>query len=159
MANQDEGLLSNVPGKRHDPFSLAFDKQFQEVDEEYESVRTIQKTCYQSTKKGCFNFWSLVFGIILSFVWGIVMGTLQFALIWIIYPWVKVWKLYWIPAVSVAGDLLNALCGKTLSNLASKGTVVNVNGNEVDMEKMKRRDEKSVALAVGNGTAGHYHQV
>ena len=59
------------------------------------------------------------------------MGTLQFTLIWLIYPWVKVWELYWTPAVAVAGTLLNALCGKTLKNLASTGTTVNVNGNDI----------------------------
>ena len=78
----DEGIES----QRHDPYNLTFNKQFPETDEDYESVRTIQKTCYHYTRKGCFNFWSLVVGIILAFVWGIVMGTTQFVIQWVVNP-------------------------------------------------------------------------
>mmetsp|Transcript_55129 Transcript_55129/g.49629 ORF Transcript_55129/g.49629 Transcript_55129/m.49629 type:complete len:157 (+) Transcript_55129:63-533(+) len=153
--NQNEGLLHNDPSRRHDPFNLAFDKQFQEVDEEYESVRTIQKTCYHSTRKGCFNFWSLVIGILLSFIWGIIMGTMQFMLIWIVYPWVKIWKLYWIPGASVVGSILNAIFGECLKNVSSRGTTVNVNGN--DIQQVDNNNNKD--LIVGNGTPSGYPQV
>eukprot|EP01084_Bolivina_argentea_P257057 432978_1 len=136
-----EGLLGNVSNTRHDPFKLKFDTQFQEVDEEYDSVRKIQKLCYHHTRKGCFNVFSILFGIILAFIWGIVMGTTQFVMIWLVLPWVKIWKLYWTPAVAVAGALLNALFGPCLKNISRQGATINVNGN--DIEKMKKRNNNN----------------
>merc|ERR1719410_1962013 len=129
--SDSEGLMGNTPSKRHDPFNLGFDKEFQE---EYDTVRSIQKTCYYNTRKGCFNFMSLLIGIILAFIWGIIMGITQFFLIWVIVPSVKVWKLYWTPAASLGGALLNALFGPCLKNVAARGATINVNGNDIEKQ-------------------------
>ena len=61
-AYEDIGAHGMALGDRTDPFNLDFDKQFMELSDEYESVRTIQKNCYKGTKKTCFNVMSLLFG-------------------------------------------------------------------------------------------------
>mmetsp|Transcript_31977 Transcript_31977/g.51371 ORF Transcript_31977/g.51371 Transcript_31977/m.51371 type:complete len:175 (-) Transcript_31977:919-1443(-) len=137
-------LDAHIPGTRADPFNLAFDKQFLEIDDEYEAVRTIQNKCYSGTKKGCFNFLSLVLGILLSFIWGLIMGALQFVLIWMIIPFVKVAKLYYMPAARVVGALLEAIFGRCCKNVASQGTTVNVNNGEASQQ------QNGVPLVISN---------
>eukprot|EP01084_Bolivina_argentea_P179947 310909_1 len=127
-------------GTRKDPFNMSFDKQFCECDCEYDSVRRCQKIIYTQTKKGCFNFVSLLIGIILSFIWGIIMGLTQFFMIWVVLPCLKLWSIYYTPSAAVVGDFMDAIFGKCLKNLSSKGTTVNVksngNGNNNDVEQI-----------------------
>lgn len=108
-----------IPGDKADPFNLDFEKQFLEIDDEYESVRNMQRACYSGTKKGCFNCCSLTIGIILSFIWGIIMGALQFFLIWVVIPYCKTVRLYYIPGASVIGALLDACFGRCIKNVSS----------------------------------------
>eukprot|EP00483_Globobulimina_turgida_P011777 UN11799 len=86
-----------------------------------------KKTCYGGTKKGCFNCMSMVVGVALSFVWGLIMGMAQFFLIWMVIPYWKIIKLYYTPAAAVIGALLNSCFGKCLKNISPKGATVNVN--------------------------------
>ena len=114
------------PGNRADPFHLDFDKQFFQNDDEYEPVRVIQKAIYRETKRGCFNCLALTLGIIMSFVWGLLMGMTQFLLIWFLLPSWNLMKLLYTPGAAVTGALLNAIFGKCLKNLAAEGTTIKV---------------------------------
>ena len=134
-----------VPGSRADPFNLNYDRQFLEIEDEYDQLRNVQKACYGGTKKSCFNSLSLVFGIILAFVWGMTMGLAQFVLIWFVIPFLKLSKLYYTPAAAVIGALLNACFGKCLKNVSAEGTTVNVAGQGA------HRDEQPVADGPSTG--------
>lgn len=74
-----------------------------------------------------------------------------------IYKWYtqKLVKLYWTPAATVVGSILNAIFGECLRNVASTGTTVNVNGN--DIQQVNNNNNKD--LLVGNGTPSGYPQV
>ena len=67
----------------------------------------------------------------------------------------KIWKLYWTPGATVVGAILNAIFGDCLKNLASTGTTVNVNGN--DIQQVNNGNNKD--LLVGNETSSGYPQV
>lgn len=141
---QTADIEMQIPGDKADPFNLDFEKQFLEIDDEYETVRNIQKACYGGTKKGCFNCLSLVIGVILSFLWGLIMGMMQFFLIWMVIPYWKVIRLYYTPACAVVGALLNACFGKCFKNVASQGTTVNVTNGDA------QKQDNNVPLVVSN---------
>lgn len=108
-----------------DALETAFDKAFPESDE-LPIVRKIQKMLYQVSKKGLFNILLVVIAIICALFWGIIMGTLQFCLIWFVLPGTKIVQMVYGPVASVLGFLLNLIFGPCLSNVASKGSVVNI---------------------------------
>ena len=85
---------------------------------------------------------SLLVGIVLSFVWGLVMGIMQFSLVWLVAPWAKVIKLYYTPFASVVGSLMNAIFGKCLKNVSSKGATINVG------EDRKKKDDPVIVSNV-----------
>ena len=113
------------PQSQGDALETAFDKAFPESDE-LPIVRKIQKMLYDVSKKGLFNILLIVLAIIVSLCWGIIMGTLQFLLIWFVLPGSKLIQMVYGPLASVVGFLLNLIFGPCLSNVASKGSVVNV---------------------------------
>ena len=78
-----------VPGQRllrRETLDLTFDKTFPETDET-DCVRNIEHKCYGGTRKFVYNCFSLIFGIIFSFVWGIIMAIEQFMVVWCVLPY------------------------------------------------------------------------
>ena len=130
--NQEVNDQSQSKG---DALETGFDKAFPESDE-LPFVRKIQKLLYQVSKKGLFNILLVVIAIIVSLFWGIIMGILQFVLIWLVLPGSKLVQMVYGPIASVAGFLLNLIFGPCLSNVASKGSVVNITDSESPQKEL-----------------------
>lgn len=78
-------MANNNPGKATDPLEIGFDKAFPQSDE-IAAVRDIQDMIYSYSRKGLFNLLSIIIGMVLALFWGLLMGILQFLLIWWVYP-------------------------------------------------------------------------
>lgn len=77
--------MANNPDKETDPFEISFDVAFPESDE-LDGIREIQSVLYLYSRKGLFNLLSISIGMFLAVIWGLLLGLIQFFLIWFLHP-------------------------------------------------------------------------
>ena len=99
-------------------------------------VHQFTKTIYEGTILGTYSVLTIVFGGLLSFIYGLVCGSLSFLMIWVASPfarlfliplglWGKIWKFIVISLY----DPLYESCGRIFSN-------VNINFNTRAIERV-----------------------
>jgi len=133
-----------------DPLQVSFDVTFPQSDE-HDTIRQIQKTIYNASRTGMFNLLSLVVGIILSLAWGLLMGVVEFFLLWGVHPFTKVVTMLYTPVAKVAGVILVSVFGDicrlgrgsvTIYNQPNKEKVEFLNDATKDMYLAPASDPK-----------------
>mmetsp|Transcript_56927 Transcript_56927/g.51218 ORF Transcript_56927/g.51218 Transcript_56927/m.51218 type:complete len:171 (-) Transcript_56927:163-675(-) len=140
--------MADNPGRETDPLEIAFDKAFPQSDE-LEAVRNIQNLIYSYSRKGLFNLLSVLIGMVLALAWGLLLGLIQFLLIWFLHPALKVVKLLYGPAAELIGVIMNAIYGKCLSNISSRQYF-----NWGSKDDNNNGPQQPVIYAVANTTGG-----
>ncbi len=176
MEGNNDAAPSDGPGAENDPLSVSFDKAFPKSDE-IEAIRGIEKIVYGYSKKGMFNLLSILVGIPISLVWGLVLGICSFFLIWFVYPALvkplppshplhhsshptltphsshaqAAVKMFYSPAAQLVGHVLDSVFGTCLSRLASKGNQINVQPAVVQTSTKGKDVEAQLAYAPQGG--------
>ena len=95
------------------------------------------KLVFDNTVYYTYSFFTIVFGGLLSFAYGLTCGTLSFLMIWIAAPFVRVWLIpmglvgnLWRAVVRCFFDPYYESCGRIFSNinmnLNHRNTIQNV---------------------------------
>ena len=68
-----------------DEYGLKFITAFPKSDE-IDQIRKIERICYDVCRIGGYNFLTGLIGVLLSLVWGLVYGIIQFSITWFVNP-------------------------------------------------------------------------
>ena len=74
-------MIKLLEGTKGDPFGFDFDAAFKQSDEE-PWVRVFLNKIYDISRRCTFNLLSITVGFIMSIIWGLVMASTQFFVIW-----------------------------------------------------------------------------
>ncbi|KAL9972647.1 hypothetical protein ACROYT_G018995 [Oculina patagonica] len=94
------------------------------------------KTIYDGTVLGTYSILTIVFGGLLSFLYGLTCGIMSFLMIWVFTPFVRLWLIplglmgkVWLFFVKCFYDPIYESCGRIFSNVninINRHTIQNV---------------------------------